>query len=176
MQFLTVGRGWMALVGVASLSVLAVALGTYLPVAFASGQGETHEFIVEASKFSYSPERLRVNLGDTVILRLRPQDVSHGLYLDGYGLETDASPAVPGVPGGEGVLEFVADRPGKFRYRCSVTCGPLHPFMIGELNVESGTPYTNAPFLGAVAATILVGGGALAYVWGRQGTNGGSAS
>ncbi len=176
MQFLTGRTSWLALVAVASLSVLAVALGTFLPVAFASGQAETREFIVEASKFSYSPERPRVNLGATVILRLRPQDVSHGLYLDGYGLETTAAPAVPGVPGGEGVLKFVADRPGKFRFRCAVTCGPLHPFMIGELNVESGTPYTNAPFLATVAATILVGGGTLAYVWGRKGTGGGSAS
>ncbi len=176
MQLLAVRRGWLTLVGVATLSVLAVALGTYLPVAFASGQGETREFIVEASRFSYSPERLNVNLGDTVILRLRPQDVSHGMYLDGYGLETNAAPAVPGVPGGEGVLKFVADRPGKFRYRCSVTCGPLHPFMIGELNVESGTPYTNAPFLGAVAVTILVGGATLVYVWGRKETDGGIAN
>jgi cytochrome c oxidase subunit 2 len=176
MQFLTRGKGRLALVGVTGLSVLAVALGTFLPVAFASGQGETREFILEASRFSYSPQRLRVNLGDTVILRLRPQDVSHGLYLDGYDVETHAMPSVPGLPGGEGVLKFVADRPGMFRFRCSVTCGPLHPFMIGELNVESGTPYTNAPFLAAAAATILVGGGALAYVWRGKGTNDGSAS
>ncbi len=168
--------GWLALLAVAGLSVVAVALGTFLPVAFAGGQGGTREFIVEASKFAYSPERLRVRQGDTVILRLRPQDVSHGLYLDGYGLETQAMPAVPGVPGGEGVLRFVADRPGKFRFRCSVTCGNLHPFMVGELNVESGTPYSNTPFLGAVAAAILVGGGTLAYVWRRKGTSGGRAS
>lgn len=176
MQFITGRTGRVALVGVVSISLLAVALGTYLPVAFASSQGETREFIVDARRFAYSPNRLTVNIGDTVILRLRPQDVSHGLYLDGYGLKTDASPAVPGVPGGEGVLEFVADRPGKFRYRCSVTCGPLHPFMIGELNVESGTPYTNAPFLGAVAATILVSGATLVYVWGRKETDGGIAN
>jgi len=176
MRFLTGGRGRLALVGVVVLSVLALVLGTFLPVAFAGGQGETREFILEASRFSYSPNRLRVNLGDTVILRVRPQDVSHGLYLDGYNLKTSAMPAAPGVPGGEGVLTFVADTPGQFRFRCSVTCGPLHPFMIGELNVESGTPYTNAPFLGVAVATLLVGGGAVAYVWGGKGTNGGSAN
>ncbi len=176
MQFITGRKGRLALVGVVSLSLLAVALGTYLPVAFASGQGETREFVIDARRFAYSPNRLRVNLGDTVILRLRPQDVSHGLYLDGYNLKTRAMPAVPGVPGGEGILTFVADRPGQFRFRCAVTCGPLHPFMIGELNVESGTPYTNAPFLGVAAATLLVGAGALAYVWGGKETNGGSAN
>ncbi len=62
MQFLTRGKGRLALVGVTILSVLAVALGTFLPVAFASGQGETREFTVDASRFSYSPNRLRINL------------------------------------------------------------------------------------------------------------------
>lgn len=175
MRFWTGRSGWLALLVATAVSVLAVAAGTFIPVALASGQGETREFVVEASKFSYSPYRINVKQGDTVVLRLRPQDVSHGLYLDGYALATQAAPAVPGLPGGEGVLTFVADRPGKFRFRCSVTCGNLHPFMVGELNVESGTPYTNAPFLAAVAAAILVGGGALAYVW-RRGTSGGSAS
>ncbi|MFV2044541.1 MAG: hypothetical protein ACC700_15070, partial [Anaerolineales bacterium] len=88
MQFLTRGGGRLALAGVVSLSVLALVLGTVLPVALASGEGETREFILEASRFSYSPNRLRVNLGDTVVLRVRPQDVSHGLYLDGYNLKT----------------------------------------------------------------------------------------
>jgi hypothetical protein len=32
-------------------------------------------------------------------------------------------------------LTFVADRQGSFRFRCTVTCGNLHPFMIGKLQV-----------------------------------------
>lgn len=66
--------------------------------------------MIEARKFEYSTSRIEVNQGDTVILRLRPRDVSHGLYLDGYGLETEAAPAVPGVPGGEGVLTSRAEK------------------------------------------------------------------
>jgi heme/copper-type cytochrome/quinol oxidase subunit 2 len=38
-------------------------------------------------------------------------------------------------PGQTASLTFVADQPGTFRLRCSVTCGALHPFMIGKLNV-----------------------------------------
>lgn len=161
-------RGWLPLVAAAALAIGAVAAGTFVPVALAGSQGETREFVVEASKFSYSPYRLTVHQGDTVVLRLQPQDVSHGLYLDGYSLETSANPAVPGVAGGEGVLRFVADRPGKFRFRCSLTCGNLHPFMIGELNVESGTGSTNAPFLAAAGAALLVTVGAVVFVSRRK--------
>jgi len=55
--------------------------------------------------------------------------VVHGLYVDGYDVETVAEPGQPGR------IVFVADRPGTFRLRCSVTCGDLHPFMVGKLRV-----------------------------------------
>ena len=38
-------------------------------------------------------------------------------------------------PGQTAHLTFVADRTGTFHFRCSVTCGALHPFMIGKLAV-----------------------------------------
>lgn len=84
---------------------------------------------VEAGQFSYSPSVISVNQGDTVTLELVSQDVVHGLYVDGYGLSTEAD------PGQVGTLTFVASRPGSFRLRCNVTCGAMHPFMIGKLNV-----------------------------------------
>ncbi len=53
----------------------------------------------------------------------------HGLYLDGYDLEIRTD------PGQISELSFTADKAGSFRFRCSVTCGDLHPFMIGKLQV-----------------------------------------
>lgn len=160
-------RGWVALAAVAIFSVLAVAAGSFLPVG--RGEGRAREFVLKAHRFSYLPERIRVKTGDRVLVRLQPQDVTHGMYVDGYGVETRAMPTK------EGLLDFTASRPGLFRFRCSVTCGPLHPFMVGELNVESGTPHTNMPFLGAAAAALLVGGGTLAYVWRQEQVKGGIA-
>jgi heme/copper-type cytochrome/quinol oxidase subunit 2 len=73
------------------------------------------------------PGRVQVNQGDRVVIIVAALDVSHGFYLDGYGIERRVTPGVPQR------IEFVADKAGKFRYRCSVNCGSLHPFMIGEL-------------------------------------------
>ena len=150
---------WLALAAVVAFSLLAVSLGSLLP--FPTAEAKTREFTLEASQFSYSPYRLEVNKGDRVILRLEPQDVTHGLYIDGYGLEIHAS------VGETAVLEFVADKPGTFRFRCSTTCGSLHPFMIGQLSVGP-----NTPFASSAIAVVLVAVGALGYGWWRIGNRG----
>jgi plastocyanin len=87
------------------------------------------EFRIEASSFAFSPAEIRVNPGDRVTIELMSMDVVHGLYLDGYGLQFAAD------PGQTETLTFTADRAGTYRFRCSVTCGDLHPFMIGKFHV-----------------------------------------
>lgn len=84
---------------------------------------------VTAQRFSYTPHIIHVSRGDRITLRLLSKDVHHGFYLDGYDLETNAR------PGQEGSLQFVADRTGRFSFRCSTTCGPFHPYMVGYLKV-----------------------------------------
>ncbi len=84
---------------------------------------------VEAGQFAYSPSELKVNPGDTVIIQLVSTDVVHGLYVDGYDISVEAD------PGQTATLTFIADKPGLFRFRCNVTCGAMHPFMIGKLTV-----------------------------------------
>ena len=86
-------------------------------------------FQVRANSFAYSPSLLRVNPGDRVTIELDSDDVVHGIYIDGYELEVHADPGQPAR------ISFVADKAGSFRFRCSITCGALHPFMIGQLRV-----------------------------------------
>lgn len=107
---------------------LAVAF-TPLPVPAVAPQERT--FRIEAGQFAYSPSELKVNPGDTVTIQLVSTDVVHGLYVDGYDISVEAD------PGQTATLAFIAHKPGSFRFRCNVTCGAMHPFMIGKLNVGS---------------------------------------
>lgn len=114
---------------------------------------EEHFFEVRAKKFEYAPNVIRVNRGDQVRIRLLSEDVTHGLYIDGYGLNVVAN------PGEDGSLTFTADRTGRFIFRCSVTCGEFHPYMIGHLKVEP-----NTPFIFYVAILLAAGAGTLGIV------------
>jgi plastocyanin len=90
-----------------------------------------HTVRIEAAQYRFDPGLVRVNRGDRVTIELVATDVVHGLYLDGYDLQVTAD------PGQTARLTFVADRSGSFRFRCSVSCGAMHPFMIGKLQVGS---------------------------------------
>jgi heme/copper-type cytochrome/quinol oxidase subunit 2 len=98
-----------------------------LPVQLTVPQERT--FRIEARQFAYSSSELKVNPGDTVTVQLVSTDVVHGLYMDGYDISVEAD------PGQTATLTFKADKPGSFRFRCNVTCGAMHPFMIGKLTV-----------------------------------------
>jgi heme/copper-type cytochrome/quinol oxidase subunit 2 len=129
-----------------------------LVVAFAPFPGDSspartvHTFRVEASQFAYSPSELSVNPGDTVIIQLVSTDVVHGLYIDGYGLSVEAD------PGQTKTLVFTANKPGSFRFRCNVTCGAMHPFMIGKLHVGANMSQVRGAglsLLGVLALTLF---------------------
>jgi len=86
-------------------------------------------FHIDAQRFEYTPSTLTVNPGDRVTIELTATDVVHGLAIDGYDLAMTAD------PGQTARLTFVADQQGSFRFRCNMTCGNLHPFMLGKLKV-----------------------------------------
>jgi len=125
----------------------------FLPLPFSTAP-VTHQVTMTAEQFAFDPAVLRVNRGDRVVLTLQAADVVHGFYLDGYDVDVRVEPGVSQR------IEFVADRPGKFRYRCAVACGSLHPFMIGELVVSP-----NLPFMRAVGLTLVALAATLFYLW-----------
>lgn len=129
-----------------------LALGIILIPVPSFGEPKTRTIHLDAQQFEFMPGRVQVNQGDRVVIIVSALDVSHGFYLDGYGIERRVTPGVPQR------IEFVADKAGKFRYRCSVNCGSLHPFMIGELVVGPNIPYWRA-----VALVLLLTIGMIIY-------------
>jgi len=126
---------------------------------------EVRRFDIRATQYAYDPARIVVAQGDEVRIRLASRDVVHGFFMEGQDLDafvypgrllfnlrrTSQGPAY--VPVEE--MVFRADRFGKYRYRCSVTCGTLHPFMQGELIVEPNYPYRVG--MGAAVGILLAG-------------------
>ena len=92
------------------------------------------ESVVDARRFQFEPSVVRVQRGERVRLVLESHDVTHGITLEEYGVHLRA------VPGEAAQVEFVADRPGRYNFRCSQVCGGLHPFMTGSLVVEPNQP------------------------------------
>jgi heme/copper-type cytochrome/quinol oxidase subunit 2 len=149
------------------LAVLVVAAGFILP-AFttpAAPKPQRRDFNIVARKYAYDPSVIKVNQGDEVHVKFSSKDVMHGFYLEGYDIDALAEPgkaqikfrhpSMTGsfVPADE--IVFTADKRGKFRYRCSMTCGYMHPFMMGVLIVEPNSLFGQA--LGLMTGLLVAG-------------------
>ncbi len=91
--------------------------------------GRLREFLVSAANFEFVPSTIEINQGDTVRLKITSGDTRHGIAIQGY----DISKELP--VNQEVVIEFVADKSGKFPFYCSVFCGSGHSAMKGLLIV-----------------------------------------
>jgi plastocyanin len=114
---------------------------------FRGAAPQERSFTITAHKYAYEPSTIYVNRGDTVHVRLVSADVTHGFYLEGYDLDAKVRREDPTFwmrhPSQKDAeyepvndMTFVASHAGKFRYRCSITCGFMHPFMNGVLIVR----------------------------------------
>lgn len=122
------------------------------PMRAAAPHQEAPVQVVEmtAKKYEFSPEEIRVKVGAHVQLKVRALDRAHGLKVDLYpdGEKESGSPGLTFVRDTNNVriekdqvqtLEFVAERPGRYQFECSVFCGFGHHGMDGWLVVEAAT-------------------------------------
>jgi hypothetical protein len=138
------------------ISGLVLAVATPLLIRLIPVKPQTHTIVLQAKRYGYSPSRIVVNRGDKIVLKPTSLDVTHGFLLDGYPVEfiikqkginflkytwqdDQGKPHTDWDKVSE--VEFVADKSGKFTFRCTQTCGNLHPFMTGELIVRPNTFY-----------------------------------
>ena len=133
--------------------IMLTLLGTMMVAfAIAFGQASKHRYItIHARQYAYDPPVIRANIGETLHIRLVSKDVTHGFYLEGHDIDAEIEPENPVFRvrnPSQGYnwrsvseIEINLQKTGKFRYRCSHTCGFLHPFMQGELVVNPNYPY-----------------------------------
>lgn len=142
-----------------SVLVGSLLLVWFIPLPVVTSQN-VHTVAIDMRQFEFAPGRIEVQYGDLINIRLTSSDVVHGFYLDGYDIEQRVEPGISRN------ISFVADQSGKFRFRCGVNCGPLHPFMIGELVVQSNLPFWRALAMLGISLTA-----SLFYVyWGAKHT------
>lgn len=138
-------------------------------------QYQERNFTIYARKYAFEPNVIRINKGDKVTIKLFSKDVTHGFYLEGYDFDAKIRPENIAFwirhPSKSKKYEdepvesytFAADRTGKFRYRCSIGCGPMHPFMQGEMIVEPNYLFPTA--IGLVIGIVFV---CITYFWIRK--------
>ena len=142
------------------LIVFGIIIGL-MSISFATAQQQgsyVKNFTVKAFRYGYEPARLVVNQGDVVVITIESEDSIHGFYIEDYGVRQDYI-----IPGSPQTVAFFADKVGMFRIHCSTICGPLHPFMIAQLEVQ--------PSLRIIASIIGISGltvAFFAYIWMRK--------
>ncbi|MFQ6113900.1 MAG: hypothetical protein ACE5NG_07395 [bacterium] len=135
------------------LPILATILGSIIGgvMGWVSPNPTRRDIFIKARQYAFEPPVIRVNHGDTLHIKLASLDVVHGFFVEGYDVDAEIfahqktfNIRHPSKKEGwteVNELVIVANRRGKFRYRCSHTCGSMHPFMQGELIVQPNTAY-----------------------------------
>src|SRR5687767_10960422 len=94
----------------------------------------TRTIDVTLSRYTFSPERIEVVLGEPVRLNVVSADGTHGFRVKELGLNV----RIP--PGGKTVtVELTPKKAGVFTITCSEYCGSGHTRMKGSLVVTPGT-------------------------------------
>jgi cytochrome c oxidase subunit II len=132
------------------LSLLMVATLTFTSGTFAHPAnppaGDVQTITVTAQKYEFDPSPIRVKQGTRVQLKITASDHAHGFSIkespeeakDGKaGLIFSSAPGCLKIEEGQtATVEFVAQAPGTYSFRCCVHCGWHHRSMKGDLIVE----------------------------------------
>ncbi len=105
-------------------------LSGLLPAQQGSSETGVREIRMTARKYRFDPQEIRVREGERVRLLITALDRKHGIRIKEFGVKTVLE------KGKETVVEFVAERAGEYKFKCSVRCSWGHRRMKGKLIVE----------------------------------------
>lgn len=131
-----IGLGWWFLRGTVMLKAVWVSATVVAAIRRrASAQNERRVIRVTAERFSFTPSRIRMEVGEPVELWIRSDDTSHGYRI----AELDIDVTLPKRGQGEAKVPLQLDVPGRYTFECSRMCGAGHNLMRGELVVRERT-------------------------------------
>ncbi|MDN3510885.1 MAG: cupredoxin domain-containing protein [Candidatus Jettenia sp.] len=88
------------------------------------------EIYMAARQFEFTPDIIHVKRGTHVILEIESLDVTHGFKLTQYRINV----TIPAKT--KTTVEFYAQEPGTYPFKCAHFCGVGHFGMNGKLIVE----------------------------------------
>lgn len=86
---------------------------------------------VSAERFSFTPSRIELRVGEEVDLVLTSDDTAHGFRIEG----TDVDLAIPKRGPAEARATVSFDKAGRYEFACDRMCGAGHNFMRGVIVV-----------------------------------------
>lgn len=128
----------------------ALSLATYWVVLAQGPGGQTvspQVIEISAKKYEFTPSEFHVPKGAHVELRVHSEDATDGVKLDVYP-EGSTGKGMPGLvfdqpnengkvkKGADQVVDFVAQEPGRYDFKCAKFCGFGHDKMKGQLIVD----------------------------------------
>jgi cytochrome c oxidase subunit 2 len=116
--------------GVASTGLAFIASLLAVASSPARAQDEPRVVAITARRFEFSPNQITLAKGETVKLRIRSEDVTHGLFLRPLGIDTEI------VPGQVTELTVTPQAAGTYRAICDHFCGAGHGGMKMTIVVE----------------------------------------
>ena len=126
-----------------SMSLLSFALSFSVPSSIRAQTQEVQVIEITARKYEYSGSPIHVKLGSKVQLKINATDHDHGFKIDGdtsggtHGLVFTSEQDCWLLKKGETtIIEFLAQTPGTYTFKCCHTCGLGHKGMKGEIIVD----------------------------------------
>ena len=131
------------------VSATLLALGTYLslPESIRAASQDVQVIEITAKKYEYSNSPVHVKVGNKVQLKITAIDHDHGFKIGSVPDDASSNDKVGLVfaseqecwqlkKGETTMIEFVAQTPGTYSFKCCHTCGLGHKGMKGRIIVE----------------------------------------
>ena len=113
------------------LAIPAIVLATAAAVASSPARADAPRVVaVTAKRFEFQPKEIHVRKGESVVLEVTSQDVTHGFFSRQFGFDEDLA------PGKTVRVPIRADEPGPYLVLCDHYCGSGHGGMKMTIVVE----------------------------------------